>query len=537
MRFTRHLSYSHLLALVLALSGMIFFVVAGYMAVSGATFAKFIIGIHEEQDLNRIPEMFATGMNELVQRKAQGMWQKVNDGTFSQAHLASPSLIEALWIVNPDAHCLQIMTASQCFSLPLNASGAWTTLLSEATSLKTPAKTAQKKEDFVVSRSFTRLDRYRLSDVSNAPFCVSEMEYGTDAPMIRGALFRTSVLFENFIFKQVNLHCDSNRIALELLAPDNCRVFLSKGGVAFHGPFEKGMIGADAELFSPPLTGLLANYRFKISYPSNWGDLFIPSFAGMPRGVIPLMALILAGSVVYFYMKTKSGEEELRLQNDWVANLAHSMRGPVHSLGVLTEAFIASPAELQAPLAKLIQGELDEMDKTYRQFIRLSRVGMNRLVLNIEPVNLLEIVNNIQSRLLPRYPAFTAGNFTVEGAAGLFLKGDPTAVSEVVEAALDNALKYSPQGTPIHLVCHNQQGTVCIKVVDQGIGIPKADLAQVGEPFFRATQENSDGIVGTGLGVYLARILCEKMGGQYTVSSQGTGKGCLVVITLPEARP
>jgi signal transduction histidine kinase len=100
---------------------------------------------------------------------------------------------------------------------------------------------------------------------------------------------------------------------------------------------------------------------------------------------------------------------------------------------------------------------------------------------------------------------------------------------------LDNAIKYTPGGTRILVDVAAEGGRVFARVHDQGAGIPPTEQARIFEKFYRLDPDQTSGVSGTGLGLYISRELIERMGGELTVSSR-EGEGSTFAVALPAAR-
>lgn len=93
-----------------------------------------------------------------------------------------------------------------------------------------------------------------------------------------------------------------------------------------------------------------------------------------------------------------------------------------------------------------------------------------------------------------------------------------------------NAIKYSPEGSPVTLRTAMDDGCLRIVVIDKGIGIPVTDQPQLFDPFFRA--QNVLTIQGTGLGLHLVKRYLDLMGGEIDWTST-PGKGSTFTLRIP----
>jgi signal transduction histidine kinase len=112
-------------------------------------------------------------------------------------------------------------------------------------------------------------------------------------------------------------------------------------------------------------------------------------------------------------------------------------------------------------------------------------------------------------------------------------RGDPKLLYQAFSNLLSNAIKYSPNGSLIELSAHDEPGNEIIIVEDHGIGIPHADLDRLFERYHRGS--NVKGIVGTGIGLYMVKMVLELHHGSISVESS-VGNGSRFVVRLPIAK-
>jgi signal transduction histidine kinase len=108
--------------------------------------------------------------------------------------------------------------------------------------------------------------------------------------------------------------------------------------------------------------------------------------------------------------------------------------------------------------------------------------------------------------------------------------GDSKLLHQAFSNLLANAIKYSPGGSRIEVAAHPEADHVIVSIDDQGIGIPAADLAQIFERYARGS--NVSGIVGTGIGLYLVKMVVDLHGGRVAVESC-EGQGSRFTVRLP----
>lgn len=109
--------------------------------------------------------------------------------------------------------------------------------------------------------------------------------------------------------------------------------------------------------------------------------------------------------------------------------------------------------------------------------------------------------------------------------------GDQKLLDHSITNIISNAIKYSKESTTVKILAKSNSTKVALRVIDQGIGIPKEDLAHVGQKFFRA--KNTLAVAGTGIGIYLTKHFIELHGGEFQIESE-LNVGSAVTVVLPK---
>jgi signal transduction histidine kinase len=113
------------------------------------------------------------------------------------------------------------------------------------------------------------------------------------------------------------------------------------------------------------------------------------------------------------------------------------------------------------------------------------------------------------------------------------VKGDMDRIKQVVLNLTENALKYTPEGGQVSILCqHSDHDLVSIAVTDTGMGIPEADLPHVFERFYRVDKSRSRAHGGAGLGLSIATSIVQNHGGRIIVNSK-EGVGTTFEVLLP----
>jgi two-component system sensor histidine kinase RegB len=122
-----------------------------------------------------------------------------------------------------------------------------------------------------------------------------------------------------------------------------------------------------------------------------------------------------------------------------------------------------------------------------------------------------------------------------DAAAGAVVRVPPRALTQALRGVIKNALEAAGGEGEVHVRVDRDAGSWRLAVVDRGAGMAPDVLARAGEPFF--TTKNGDGLTrGMGLGLFLARVVFERLGGELGLDSVA-GQGTTVTLRLPGGEP
>jgi len=232
--------------------------------------------------------------------------------------------------------------------------------------------------------------------------------------------------------------------------------------------------------------------------------------------------------------RAKRTIETDRLRSALLTSISHDLKTPLAAvLGAASTLRDLSTGLSDAEKADLLATVIDESERLNRFIANL--LDMTRLESGaVVPNTALHDLGEIVGSALRRASKILAGHrIELELAAGLpMLELDAVLFEQALFNLLDNAAKYSPDGSTIRIRSWRDQDAICLQVLDEGDGIPPGDLEHIFDKFYRA--EKGDRVrAGTGLGLAISRGFVEALHGEITAANRPDRPGAVFAIRLP----
>lgn len=238
----------------------------------------------------------------------------------------------------------------------------------------------------------------------------------------------------------------------------------------------------------------------------------------------------------------RSAEQASQAKTDFLSNMSHDIRTPMNAIIGITALMkneLREPDKLADHLNKLENaGRL--LLGIINDILDMSRIESGKTTLNVEPMNLMEQINRIDSviRQQARQRQQTLTLVTSE-LHHINVLSDPNRLNQILMNILSNAVKYTPVGGHIRLeVQELPRGEHYAKyrfiIEDDGIGMSEEYLKTIFDPFTREEKSGTNHVQGTGLGMAITKRVVNLMGGIIRVeSTPGHGSRFEVVLEFP----
>ncbi|KML40610.1 histidine kinase [Cytobacillus firmus] len=224
-------------------------------------------------------------------------------------------------------------------------------------------------------------------------------------------------------------------------------------------------------------------------------------------------------------------------RREFVANVSHELRTPLTTMRSYLEA-LADGAwkdeEIAPNFLDVTQNETERMIRLVNDLLQLSKMDSKDYRLSKDWIDFIFFYN----RIIDRFEMTKQQNVTFERRLpdhSAFVEIDEDKLTQVLDNIISNALKYSPEGGKVTFGIEEKDEFIIVSVSDQGVGIPKENIEQIFERFYRVDKARTRKLGGTGLGLAIAKEMVEAHGGKIWAAST-EGKGTTISFSLPYVR-
>lgn len=231
-------------------------------------------------------------------------------------------------------------------------------------------------------------------------------------------------------------------------------------------------------------------------------------------------------------------EDVSRLKDEFLSIASHELRTPVTSIKGYTQLskMLIREGDLSTSeeYLDIALDQIDRMSRLILELLDVSRIETGRLEIRREPIEWACFVRDVVHR---HHTAVSDRRFHVSVPDDRkIVTGDRDRLEQVLGNLLENAVKYSPEGSDVTVTVDDKGDSFVTAVCDRGIGIPDDELAQVFERFHRGRHVSSTNYGGLGLGLYITKQIIERHGGTIWVESK-EGQGTTFHFSLPAEEP
>jgi len=223
------------------------------------------------------------------------------------------------------------------------------------------------------------------------------------------------------------------------------------------------------------------------------------------------------------------------LKSEFLSFASHQIRSPLTAIRGYTSMALEGdfgdiPDKIKETM-KVIDTSTQSLVVIVNEFLDISRIEQGRVKYEFIDFDAAELTKEVVAEQRPNVEnrGLTL-DMNVVGE-GFITSSDKGKIKQVIGNVIDNSVKYTPKGS-IHVEVSRKADTILISVKDTGIGIDSEDFPKLFSKFTRAKDANKTNVMGTGLGLYVAKQMLEALQGKIWVESKGKGFGSTFFIEL-----
>ena len=241
--------------------------------------------------------------------------------------------------------------------------------------------------------------------------------------------------------------------------------------------------------------------------------------------------------VVYAFRNLSAERALDELKSDFIATVSHELRTPLAAIYGCARTLLREDLELaeadQSRLLEVIAQESERLTRIVGDILLANQLDGGRLRLTDRVVDIGVLIRDVVDEVETSLTGDEGISIEVSAPESLApVSTDEDKLRQVLLNLLDNAVKYSPEGGRIEVGVQQRESGLRIAVRDEGLGIPQGEEQRIFGKFYRVDPQQTRGVGGTGLGLYICRELVRRMDGRVSVQSR-EGEGSTFTVDLP----
>ncbi len=224
-----------------------------------------------------------------------------------------------------------------------------------------------------------------------------------------------------------------------------------------------------------------------------------------------------------------------RIKSRLINSAAHELGTPLTPIKMQLYMLKAFPDHLnprQKRAVEILDRNVERLTFLVQDMLDVARLESGKLEIRQEPLDVSELLREVEDTFVDS-AVRAAVSMEMESDRGLWVRGDVNRLNQVLYNLLSNALKFSRPGGKILIGARTVGAEVVVSVSDTGMGLDRAQIDRLFQPFTQVHDPMTVTATGTGLGLYISRGLISAHGGRIWVESPGIGLGSTFSFALP----
>ena len=251
------------------------------------------------------------------------------------------------------------------------------------------------------------------------------------------------------------------------------------------------------------------------------------------EGLFLLLIILVGVYVIFLYWKRQS--KLYKQQKNSISQLTHELKSPLASIQLHLETIRLRklPPDKLERFTDTMLSDVDRLNSLISNLLMVAKLEHRRRETHRQVIDFSAFVSEFMERKRSKLPE--GGNINIEVEQGLRANVNEEEMEMVLRNLFENAVLYSPSAPEI-TVRLKKAGKYCQLIFqDNGKGLDAKDAKKIFQMFYRV-RRTGESIRGSGLGLYIVKSIISEHGGKISVKSEGNGRGCSFLISLPLER-
>ncbi len=247
------------------------------------------------------------------------------------------------------------------------------------------------------------------------------------------------------------------------------------------------------------------------------------------EGATFVLVILIGATIVYSSFRRRMALS--RQQNNFMLSVTHELKSPLAAIKLNLQTIERRKLDEEkrdALIARCVY-ESNRLNELCNNILFASQFEGRQYKAVKETFDLTELCQSVFQEYSNRYQ----GRLSIEAVEDCKINGDKIMIQLLLTNLLENAVKYSPSGSPVQLSLSRSNNSLVIRVVDQGKGIPDEEKKNIFNKFYRVGNEESRKSKGTGLGLYIVYKVVQQHRGKITILDNHPS-GAIFEILLPD---
>ena len=227
-----------------------------------------------------------------------------------------------------------------------------------------------------------------------------------------------------------------------------------------------------------------------------------------------------------------------QMKKDFIANVSHELRTPISLLQGYTESIVdgivTEPEEIRDSLS-IVLDETKRLNRLVNELLNVARMDAEGLIVNKEKQPIKPLLSKMQMKYRQQAEDLELNMSLEPNIDDELWEYDADRIDQVLTNLIDNATRYTQPGDSISITTTTDDSYQTLYIKDTGSGISPEHLELVFDRFYKVEASRTRGKQGTGLGLFICKMIIEEHGGTIKVESK-VNKGTTFIIKLPKPK-